>query len=138
MGLGMFATRKLQKCDLVFAERAFFCTSQALLKGVFDAELTKNQPTLKMIYLLRGLTEKRLSYMLSRMSNADQEAVMQLTNCHEDEDDTGPLDGRYRTNAYSTSKLFDDVHVNIQLIQGGTKKMRYSLLAKDSSRINHR
>jgi hypothetical protein len=88
IGLGMFATRNLKKCDLVFDERPFFCVPMVLTNDVFDALLTKNLT--EMAFFVRGLSEKRLEYMMSRISNADRDAVMQLAT-HED---TGPLHGQ--------------------------------------------
>ncbi|KDR74814.1 hypothetical protein GALMADRAFT_141147 [Galerina marginata CBS 339.88] len=139
MGIAMFATRDLQKGDLIFAERPYLCASEAVIASdVFDQAIARNLPPEVAVKFLRGLSEKRLQHMVSRMSEADKASIMHLANSHDDEEDTGPMTGRLRTNCYTVkTKLWDDVHSSFPDGKGGTMKLGYLILGKDVSRINH-
>lgn len=139
MGLGMFATHNIRKGDLIFAERPLFCTPEVIDNAIFDAQRVKSFGIkgADMTSFVWGLSEKRLEHMMSRMSEADREAVMKLENCHEGEAGSGPLVGRVRTNCYGTkTRLWDDVHAKI--IPGKSVSFGYKVTGKDASRINHR
>lgn len=71
--------------------------------------------------------------MISRMTEADKEAFMKLSNWREGQEDFGPLHGRVITNSYK-ARLSEDA----KIITGEKVPFGYKITGRDASRVNHR
>jgi len=123
MGMGVFATRDIPMCEVVFAERPLIVSPVALtppsnvnLKDYSLADYTN-------IVLFE--MEQQLEAAAARMEPERRANLMTLMNSHT-EDGSGPISGIVRTNGYQVGNLRDG------------EGRHYSTLCDVGSRINHR
>ncbi len=135
----MFATRPLEAGDLIFAERAMIIASGAVY-SVQSADHLTGKEYLRAILMD---AEKKLEIAYGRLLRERKEAFMALTNSHEN-DGSGPLMGRLRTNGFIIRGLSDaggrSLTVKRRIIQILTSMpdVPYSGVFDVLSRINHR
>ncbi|KAJ7581993.1 hypothetical protein C8J56DRAFT_1168088 [Mycena floridula] len=123
-GLAVFATRKLAAGELLFAERPLIIMPSAL--PVHGPNLTGySRDQIQQIALQD--TERILEVMVGRMDEEDKAKVMALHNSHT-KDGSGPLMGRFRTNAFGGVK---------ELQHKGLSNYESGIICNEGSRFNH-
>ena len=121
MGLGMFATRDIQRGDLILAERPLILTP-------ITPHPSPDLPAAVLQEQLKALGhfdwEEFLQPCFARLTQENQAAFRALANSHT-EDGSGPLLGVIRTNGFGVT--LEEGHLN-----------KYTAVYKEVSRINHR
>jgi len=132
MGLGVFATRKIEVGELILAERPLF-VGPRVLRLANHAEMTRKYGAHKANLISMAEWEKLLMLAASGMTPENLDAFSKLTTTHKIEDDgTGPILGIMRTNAFGLYELYDgdELAADISNLHVG--------VVKTGSRFSHR
>jgi hypothetical protein len=135
MGKGVFATRDIPICEIIFAERPLLVAPRALapINDINPKDYSMADSDYTKIMLFER--EQLLEVAVGRMEPERRAKLMALMNSHS-EDATGLINGIIRTNGYAVNNLWDgDVKPNNE---DGSSPHYYSVVCDVGSRINHR